>query len=279
LERLTISNVGDIIMLPNKNWSYGMLTKRDSVGIPKTIRRCAKKSLGRPARVCGSVALASHSPRVDFLSIQVKISSYFVRCKMANQNSKPMQNLDRISAITVLVALLAALGLYFVFYMPVIAQGVKSTVLPAKEIAWLEIHIAVYWVAYFLYFTGLVLAIIYFLGKGTPRFSWIETITIVATALAVLGLITGVLYSKPAWNVWWFWDAKHVMVLLNTLALVGISVLVMLTKLFSKVLSHNAALIFLLLGAVALCVESFLIGFMRNIHPQWWLRIFFGLSV
>jgi ABC-type transport system involved in cytochrome c biogenesis permease subunit len=198
---------------------------------------------------------------------------------MENQNSKPMRNLDRISAITILVALLAALGLYFVFYLPVIAQGVKSAVLPAKEIPWLEIHIAVYWLAYFLYFTGLILATIYFLGKATPRFPWIETITIAATVLAVLGLITGILYSKPAWNVWWFWDAKHVIVLLNTLAMVGISVLVMLTKLFSKVLSHNAALIFLLLGAVALCVESFLTGFMPNIHPQWWLRIFFGLSV
>lgn len=198
---------------------------------------------------------------------------------MTNQTSKPIRNLDRISAITILTALLAALGLYFVFYIPVITQGVKSGVLPEKEILWLEIHIAVYWVAYFLYFTGLVLATIYFLGKATPHFPWIETITIVATVLAVLGLLTGVLYSKPAWNIWWFWDAKHVIVLLNTLALVGISVLVMSTKLFSKVLSHNVVLIFLLLGAVALCVESFLIGFMRNIHPQWWLRIFFGLSV
>jgi ABC-type transport system involved in cytochrome c biogenesis permease subunit len=197
-------------------------------------------------------------------------------CEMTNQNSKSTRNLDRISAVTIIITLFAALSLYFVFYVPDIARGVKSDVLPAKEILWLEIHIAVYWVVYFLYFTGLVLAIIYFLGKATPRFPWVETITVIATVLAAIGLITGILFSKPAWNAWWVWDPKHIVVVLNTLVLLGVSPLVVLTRSYSNPVHRNAALIVLLFIAVASCVWSFLIGFARNIHPQWWQGILFG---
>jgi ABC-type transport system involved in cytochrome c biogenesis permease subunit len=175
------------------------------------------------------------------------------------------------------VALLAALTLYFVFYAPAIAQGVMADVLPAKETLWLEIHIAAYWISYSLYFTGLLLAVIYFLRKATTRFPWIETAIVVATILAVIGLITGILFSKPAWNAWWVWDPKHTIVLLNTLVLAGICPFVALTRLFSKTIDRNMALMVLLFIAVALCTGSFLAGFMRNVHPQWFLNIFFSI--
>lgn len=198
-------------------------------------------------------------------------------CKMTDRDSGNTRNLDAISAIAFAVALLAALGLYFLFYEPAIAQGVRSDVLPAKAILWLEIHIAVYWISYTLYFTGLILAIIYFLRKTTTRFPWIETATVVATALTVIGLITGILFSKPAWNVWWVWDAKHTVVLLNTLLLIGISLLVTLTRLYSNPVHRNTALIVLMYCAVASCAWSFLIGifFPRIFHPQWLLDMFF----
>lgn len=196
-------------------------------------------------------------------------------CKMTNYDSGNPRNLDAISGIAFAVALLATLGLYFLFYEPAIAQGVRSDVLPAQEILWLEIHIAVYWVSYSLYFTGLLLAIIYFLGKATTRFPWVETATAVATVLAVIGLIAGILFAKPAWNAWWVWDGKHIFILPATLVLLGIAPTVVLSRLYSNPISHNLALIVLLFVAVALCIGSFLIGFARNIHPQWFLNIFF----
>ncbi len=193
---------------------------------------------------------------------------------MTNRDSGNTRNLDAISGIAFAVALLAALGLYFLFYAPAIAEGIRSNVLPAKEILWLKIHIAVYWISYSLYFMGLILAIIYFLRKITRRFPWIEIVTVLATVLSVIGLITGILFSKPAWNAWWVWDPKHTVVLLNTLVLLGISVLVVLTRLYSNPVHRNAALVVLLYCAVATCTWSFLAGFMRNIHPQWFPYIF-----
>lgn len=194
---------------------------------------------------------------------------------MTNQKSSSTQNLDHISAIAFAVALLSSLGLYFIIYSSAINEGVKSDVLPAKAILWLEIHIAVYWISYALYFTGFLLALICFIRKATTRFPWIEIATVSATVLAVIGLITGILFSKPAWNTWWVWDAKHTVVLLNTFLLIAISLLVVLTRLFAKASDRNIYLILLLFATVSLCAGSFLAGFMRNVHPQWFLNVLF----
>jgi heme exporter protein C len=193
---------------------------------------------------------------------------------MIDQDSTDSRNPDRISGIAVVFACLAALGFYFLFYAPAIDRSARSGVLPANEILWLELHISVYGMSYLLYFTGLLLAAICFLGKVTTRFPWIESATVAATVFAVVGLVTGVLFSKPAWNAWWVWDPKHVVALLNTLVLLGIAPIVVLTRSFPEAPDRNLMQMFLLFIAVALCSGSLLAGVLRNIHPQWFPSIF-----
>jgi ABC-type transport system involved in cytochrome c biogenesis permease subunit len=192
---------------------------------------------------------------------------------MANQASGYTRNLDRISGAALAAATLAALALYFLFYAPGIAQGVQAGTWPEDEVLWLQIHIAVYWISYILFLTGLVLAVIYFFAKGRPRFPWVETASVIATFLAIAGLITGMLFARPAWGVWWVWDAKHAFVLLATLVLLGIAPLAALNRLFANPLHRNLALIVPLFIAVTLCASSLLVGilFTRIIHPAWLL--------
>jgi heme exporter protein C len=182
--------------------------------------------------------------------------------------------MDRISGTAFAAALLAALALYFLFYAPGIAQGIETGTWPGDEVLWLQIHIAAYWVSYILFFTGLLLSVMYFFVKGRPRFPWVETASVVATLLAVTGLITGILFARPAWGVWWVWDAKHTFVLLATLVLLGIAPLAALNRLFANPLHRNLALIVPLFIAVTLCTSSFLIGilFTRIVHPAWLLE-------
>lgn len=191
-----------------------------------------------------------------------------------NQDSKPTRRSDRISGITFGVALFAAVVLYFLFYVPGISQGTESGSLPSEGILWLKIHITVYWASYFLYIGGLLLAVILSIRKTTTHFPWIEAGTILATVLVVIGFITGILYSKPAWNAWWVWDPKHVVSLINTLVLLGIASLAGFSRIFYKGTNRNIALVVLLFIAVASCAWSLLIGFARNIHPQWFLNLF-----
>jgi hypothetical protein len=182
--------------------------------------------------------------------------------------------LDRISGAAFAAAALTALALYFLFYAPGIAQGVETGTWPEDEVLWLQIHIAVYWISYILYFTGLVLAGIYFFAKGRPHFAWVETAAVIATLLAVAGLITGMFFARTAWGVWWVWDAKHTFVLLAALILLGITPLAALNRLFANPLHRDVALIIPLFVAVTLCTSSLLIGilFTRIIHPAWLLK-------
>lgn len=191
-----------------------------------------------------------------------------------NQDSGPTRISDRILGITFGIALFAAVALYFLFYSPGISQVTESGGLPTQGIFWLKLHITVYWISYFMYIAGLLLAVIISIRKATTRFPWVEAGTIVATVLTIIGLITGILYSKPAWNVWWVWDSKHVVSLVNTLILFGIAFLVAFSRIFFKGTNRNIALVVLLCIAVATCVWSLLIGFARNIHPQWFLNLF-----
>ncbi|HSG42326.1 MAG TPA: cytochrome c biogenesis protein CcsA [Anaerolineales bacterium] len=194
---------------------------------------------------------------------------------MSECNSETTRSLDSISVLLIGGALFAAILLYLLFYAPIIARGVESNVASAEGIIWLKAHIVSYWISYFLFFVGLLLAIFHFFGKAAMRFFWIDTITITATILAVVGLITGVLYSKFAWNAWWVWDVKQTVVLLDTLLLVGISFFVVMTRLFSNPLHRKIALVVLLFMALASCIWSFMIEYLfpRIVHPQWFPSI------
>ena len=189
--------------------------------------------------------------------------------------TKLSQRLDTVSGIAYGLALIVPLTLYLSFYATGISQGVASDVLPAGGVIWLKIHIAAYGIAYSLYFMGLVLAAIYFLMKSSTRLPWIESATAIATILSIVGLITGVLYAVPAWNAWWVWDAKHVIVLVNTLILLVITPFIVLIRLFLKLPNQNLLLVLLLFVAVGLCMVSWLSGFLRVVHPQWFPDIFF----
>jgi ABC-type transport system involved in cytochrome c biogenesis permease subunit len=188
---------------------------------------------------------------------------------MITQDSRHTRNLDGLSGTAFAAVLLAALGIYFLWYVPGIRRAVESGSVPAQGILWLEIHIAVYWISYSLFFTGLVLAVIYFCVRATTRLPWVETATVIAAVLAVIGLITGILYSRPAWGEWWVWDVQHIFVLPATLLLLGISPVAALTRLCSNPNHRNAALMVVLFIAVLLCAGSVLAGFVRSIHPQW----------
>ena len=195
---------------------------------------------------------------------------------MMEQDSKLGRNLERMTAILLAITILSAVIPYFVFYAPGITKSVGIGILPAMGTTWLKIHIIVYSISYSLYFMGLFLAIIHFIKKSTTRFPWIETATLFATIMVVAGLITGILYAKPAWNTWWIWDAKNTVVLINTISLIIVSPLVMLTRKFPSPMERNGALLILLFAMVASCILSLVIGFFfRVIHPQWFPFILF----
>jgi len=177
---------------------------------------------------------------------------------------------DRFSAFLLSIPVIAALCLFFLFYMPGIDQSVSGNLLP-REVLSLKIHIAAYSLSYCLFVSGLFLTIKRFFSKSTTSRSWIEVTAIIATLLAILGLAFGIPASNIMWGSYLVWDIKLITTISVTFGFVGISVAVVLTRFVSDEKSSNLFLLFLLLIAVILCIILYLVGrvFGLTIHPQW----------
>jgi ABC-type transport system involved in cytochrome c biogenesis permease subunit len=191
---------------------------------------------------------------------------------MQNTEIVPSSSAERTSALFIGLGLIAAQGFYFLFYAQLIAQSANVS-FRGMNTLWLTIHIDFFWTSYLLYLISLALAVYLYLKHATTRFPWIEVATMAASVFAVLGLIAGIIFSKPAWGVYWVFDAKHVIVLIAIPVLIGMSVVAMGSRALLGPKPRSIVLIALLTIAVLLCAGSFMAGFFRNMHPQWLVEI------
>jgi heme exporter protein C len=61
-----------------------------------------------------------------------------------------------------------------------------------------------------------------YLAKGDPRFDRVAASAgEIAVVFGLMGLVTGPLWGRKAWGVWWQWDARLTMALLVELIFVG----------------------------------------------------------
>ncbi len=195
---------------------------------------------------------------------------------MTTTNPASSAKLDRVSAILLSIPVIAALCLVFLFYIPRIDRAVSLNQLPPQVLT-LGLHIAAYALSSCLFVAGLLLAINHlFPWSRIPR-PWIEGTAILATLLAILGLVFGLPASKIMWGQYLVWDIKLVTAIFVSMAFVAISILVVLTRFIPDEKFTNVLLLFLFGAAVFLCIALFLIGrvYGLTIHPQWFPEFIF----
>jgi heme exporter protein C len=65
------------------------------------------------------------------------------------------------------------------------------------------------WVAMFCALTLAFVANIAWLATRKPKWDWLGVASVeVGVVCCTGGLITGVLWGRPAWGIWWTWDAR-----------------------------------------------------------------------
>jgi heme exporter protein C len=65
------------------------------------------------------------------------------------------------------------------------------------------------WVAMFCALTLGFVANIAWLATGKPKWDWLGVASVeLGVVCCTGGLITGVLWGRPAWGIWWTWDAR-----------------------------------------------------------------------
>ena len=157
-----------------------------------------------------------------------------------------------------LAVVLAVASLYLVFmWVPTeAAQGVVQRIF--------YYHVPSAWIA-FLSFFIVFLGGIFYLAKHDPR--W-DTVAYSAAEIGVvfttITLITGVIWAKPIWYVWWTWDPR----LTSTLVLWLMYVAYLLVRSYSSPSQGPAfGAILGILGFVDVPIVYFSIRWWRVQHP------------
>ncbi len=143
------------------------------------------------------------------------------------------------------------------FYAPV-----EKTMGPVQKIFY--IHVPSAFIAFFAFFMTFIASILFLIKKDRK---W-DLIALCSTEIGVIFctivLITGPIWAKPVWNVWWTWDPR----LTTTLILWFIYVAyLMLRGVVSENMKANFSAVFGIIGFVNVPLTFFAIRLWRTIHP------------
>jgi heme exporter protein C len=117
--------------------------------------------------------------------------------------------------------------------------------------------------------TGIVIAGIYFLVRGLFSERGTDILALVSAEVGVVFctvvLVTGPLWARPVWGIWWTWDVRLTSTLV--LWLIYVSYL-MLRKLSTSGETPKLAAALAVFGALDMPLVYFSIWFFRTQHPQ-----------
>ena len=170
--------------------------------------------------------------------------------------------LKRVQALAIpfqfLMYVMMLLALYAIFiYAPI-----EKTMGAIQKIFY--IHVPAAFLAYLAFLITFIASVIYLLRKDSK---WdiiahcaVETGVIYCTIV----LITGPIWAKPVWNVWWTWDPRLTTTLILWFTYVAY---LMLRRSVKENQRANLSAVFGIIGFVNVPITFFSIRLWRTIHP------------
>ena len=161
------------------------------------------------------------------------------------------------------LALLAAGLLSYALYEAVVVAPTEQTMGDVQRIFYY--HVPSAWTAFLLFFINFVASLWYLIRKNTSADILALVTAEVGVVFCTVVLVTGPLWARPVWGIWWTWDIR----LTSTLVLWLIYVSYILLRRFSTsgqtpVLAAALAVF----GALDVPLVYFSIWFFRTQHPQ-----------
>src|SRR5437879_8415260 len=162
-----------------------------------------------------------------------------------------------------ILAIVTALLLSFALYEALIAAPTERTMGDVQRIFYY--HVPSAWTAFLLFFINFVASVAY-LVRRSPIADAVAVVTAeVGVVFCTVVLVTGPLWARPVWGIWWTWDVR----LTSTLVLWLIYVSYLVLRRFSTsgqtpVLAAALAVF----GALDVPLVYFSIWFFRTQHPQ-----------
>ena len=162
-----------------------------------------------------------------------------------------------------ILSVLTALLLAYAFYQAMWVAPTERTMGDVQRIFYY--HVPSAWTAFCLFFTNLIASIVYLVRKSPKADALAVASAEVGVVFCTIVLVTGPIWARPVWGIWWTWDVR----LTTTLVLWLIYVSYLVLRRFSDSSQTPAlASVLAIFGALDVPLVYFSIWFFRTQHPQ-----------
>src|SRR6266581_729729 len=166
--------------------------------------------------------------------------------------------------IILIFAIFTVALLTFGFYQGMYAAPTEQTMGDIQRIFYY--HVPSAWTAFLLFFANFIASIIYLMGRSKKADAWALATAELGVVFCTIVLITGPLWAKPVWGIWWTWDAR--LTTTFVLWLLFISYLMLRVYLINPDRAEVLAAVVSIIGFADAVFDYMSIRWFRTQHPQ-----------
>jgi len=162
-----------------------------------------------------------------------------------------------------ILAILTAALLSYGLYGALIKAPTEQTMGDVQRIFYY--HVPSAWTAFCLFFVNLAASVVYLVRRHPKADALAVAAAEVGVIFCTIVLVTGPIWARPVWGIWWTWDLRLTLTLV--LWLMYVSDLI-LRRFSSSGQTPVLAAVLAVLGALDVPLVYFSIWFFRTQHPQ-----------
>src|SRR6202047_2793523 len=162
-----------------------------------------------------------------------------------------------------ILAAVTALLLGYAFYEAIWVAPMERTMGDVQRIFYY--HVPSAWTAFLLFFINFFASVTYLIRRNAKADIVALVTAEVGVVFCTVVLVTGPIWARPVWGIWWTWDIR----LTTTLVLWLIYVSYLVLRRFSdSSQTPKLAAVLAIFGALDVPLVYFSIWFFRTQHPQ-----------
>jgi heme exporter protein C len=162
-----------------------------------------------------------------------------------------------------ILAVLTAILLSYGLYQALVVAPTEQTMGDVQRIFYY--HVPSAWTAFCLFFVNLAASIWYLVRRNLKADALAVASAEVGVIFCTIVLITGPIWARPVWGIWWTWDLRLTLTLVLWLIYVAY---LMLRRFSSGGQTPVIAAVLAIFGALDVPLVYFSIWFFRTQHPQ-----------
>jgi heme exporter protein C len=155
-------------------------------------------------------------------------------------------------------------GLVVALYMIFLYAPEEMTMGEVQRIFYL--HVSCAWTALMGFIIIFIASIVYLMKRAQPADELAHATAEVGFIFCTCVLVTGPLWAKPAWGIWWTWDARLTLTFL--LWLLYVAYLMLRNYLVNPGRAANLCAVVGIIGFVDVLIDYMAIRWWRTQHPQ-----------